>query len=207
MENIIMLGYEIGVEGLAVVLAAAICAVNNKKKGAKESGRHILCMAAFVVYIVGVFHFTGAGTMFDADIYGVKFSGEQMNLIPFSDRNIDVLAYVLNIVLFIPLGFLLPFIWRDYKSVRYTAIFGGLLSLLIEMSQLLNNRRTDIDDLILNIVGTLFGFLLFSIYRNICVSSKAAKNKSEAIIYVLAIFLGRFFLFNELGAAKLLFRF
>ncbi|HBT95229.1 MAG TPA: hypothetical protein DEB24_03600 [Coriobacteriia bacterium] len=39
-----------------------------------------------------------------------------------------------------------------------TSIIG--LSLLIELSQLLNNRLTDIDDLIINTVGALIGFLL-----------------------------------------------
>lgn len=207
MEKVIMLGYEIGVEGAAAILTATILAVNNKKKGMKESGRHILVMAVFTVYILGVFHFTGAGTIFDADLYSVKFNKEQVNLLPFSDKNIDFVAYALNIVLFVPLGFLLPFIWRDYKSVKFTVNFGVSLSLLIEISQLLNNRRTDIDDLILNTVGTFLGLLLFRAYRKKCPSSKAEKCKSEAITYVLAIFLGRFFLFNEFGAAKLLFGF
>ena len=199
MEKVIILGYEFVTVLLAEILTTMIFCRIYRKKSIKISGRHILCTAFFAVYIFGVFHFTGAGTIFDAGFYGIEFRSDQLNLIPFSDKSIDFMAYGLNVLLFIPLGFLLPFIWLDSASVKYIGFFGAALSLLVEASQLLNNRRTDVDDLILNTVGALLGFILYKIFccDLKCASLYSVSYKNEAAIYMLMMFLGRFLLFNE----------
>ena len=62
-----------------------------------------------------------------------------------------------------------------------------ILSLLVEVSQLLNNRRTDIDDFILNTAGTIVGFILYKLFfvkdPGAEVSSKPLK--WEPIIYII----------------------
>lgn len=64
-----------------------------------------------------------------------------------------------NIILFIPIGFLLPYL---YKIKCKTVIFIGFtLSLFIELFQLFLPRWTDIDGIILNTFGTLIGYLLY----------------------------------------------
>ena len=59
------------------------------------------------VYAVGMAHVTGAGTVYDLFLYGGEIRPEQINLLPFS-RHVDLTAYLLNIVLFLPFGFLVP---------------------------------------------------------------------------------------------------
>ena len=87
-----------------------------------------------------------------------------INLIPFWDITSGVPAYLinsgLNILLFIPLGFILPLLWKEFRSRRAMCFTGFLLSLGIELAQLLNYRISDVDDLIMNTLGTLVGFLL-----------------------------------------------
>ncbi len=72
-----------------------------------------------------------------------------------------------NILLFTPLGFFLPLLWNKFKKFSKVILAGVLVSLLIECSQLFLCRGTDIDDLILNTLGTMLGYLFFVIFRKL----------------------------------------
>ena len=84
-----------------------------------------------------------------------------LNLIPFQDfsaRNME--GMVLNAIMFAPLGFLLPAYFERYRHWGRTLAAGFLTSLAVELIQLFTFRATDVDDLIMNTLGTLVGFLL-----------------------------------------------
>lgn len=81
-------------------------------------------------------------------------------LVPFVGLRESLTERVLNVVLFLPFGFLLPVIWERFRTLLPTALAGFLLSLVIEVSQLFTFRVTDINDLIGNTLGTVLGFLL-----------------------------------------------
>ena len=132
----------------------------------------------------------------------------KVNLLPFS-REIDVAEYILNILLFIPLGFLLPIIWPNTNKIKQVVLSGVSFSLLIELSQLFTNRQTDIDDVLMNTLGTILGYLLFSILIRIVKKTFPSGNhfKYEPTIYILSVFFGHFLMFNELGLAKILYGF
>ncbi|MGI8381654.1 VanZ family protein [Priestia megaterium] len=69
-----------------------------------------------------------------------------------------------NIILFIPFGFFLPLKFNNPGSWKKVCLIGMLLSMTIECIQLfLPNRWTDIDDVILNTVGTGIGYCLFNL--------------------------------------------
>ena len=71
-----------------------------------------------------------------------------------------------NIVWFVPFGFMLPAIWQNLKSY-HTIPLGFLLSLVIETGQLaLHKGMFEIDDLVLNTLGTALGCLIYKIYRD-----------------------------------------
>lgn len=91
---------------------------------------------------------------------GEAFFHPNINLIPFHDG--FSLGFLLNIFLFIPLGFLCPLISKRYRSIKNTFFIGLGLSFAIEVVQLFTlYRATDIDDLITNVVGTLIGYFCF----------------------------------------------
>lgn len=77
-----------------------------------------------------------------------------------------------NIVLFIPLGILLPTLIR--KSGKITLILGICTSAIIEIVQFVFGLgSTDIDDLILNTVGVLIGYQLFRFIKRVTKSNFA----------------------------------
>ena len=66
-----------------------------------------------------------------------------------------------NIILFTPLGFILVLKFKRLNSMMSVVLVGLLSSTSIEFIQLLlPNRAFDIDDIILNTLGTMIGFLI-----------------------------------------------
>ncbi|CEG31953.1 VanZ family protein [Peribacillus castrilensis] len=75
-----------------------------------------------------------------------------------------------NIILFLPMGFVLPMIFTNLQTIRKVIFIGFFASLSIELFQALaglwigyNYRAADIDDLIFNVLGTVIGFLIWKL--------------------------------------------
>ena len=84
-----------------------------------------------------------------------------LNLIPFQDFSTsNITGMVLNAIMFAPLGFLLPAYFERYRRWGRTLAAGFLTSVAVELIQLFTFRATDVDDLIMNTLGTLVGFLM-----------------------------------------------
>lgn len=91
-----------------------------------------------------------------------KILNPNLNFIPFSDE--FSLSFILNIFLFIPLGFLCPMISGRFERAGSVFLAGLGLSALIEISQLFTlYRATDINDLLTNAAGTMVGYLCFKL--------------------------------------------
>jgi glycopeptide antibiotics resistance protein len=75
----------------------------------------------------------------------------------------------LNIILFVPFGFLFPIIFRELlnrlKVPEVSTVFiGCIFSLAIETMQYITGRGlADIDDLINNTFGTILGYLIYRV--------------------------------------------
>ena len=85
---------------------------------------------------------------------------QNINLVPFAYMFSDYRNSLLNVLLFVPLGFSLPVLWKRFRSLLWTGLFGLSFSLSIELLQLLTLRATDINDLMTNTTGTILGWLL-----------------------------------------------
>lgn len=71
-----------------------------------------------------------------------------------------------NVLLFLPLGFLLPMIIRLKHGFVWQLLFGFSVSLIIESCQYLFAARIfDIDDIVLNTIGTVIGCLIYVMIR------------------------------------------
>ena len=73
-----------------------------------------------------------------------------------------------NIVGFIPFGFILPLIYKKRRKWQLITLLTMEFSLLIEILQLvLRVGSCDVDDMILNTLGGLLGYLLFYVCNKI----------------------------------------
>lgn len=107
----------------------------------------------------------------------------EINLVPFKD-GLEISA-ILNIIFFMPFGFLLPTLWRKFRSFLPTLWYGLIFSLIIELSQLfVPYRATDINDLIMNTLGAVLGWIVFSLLR---FSFRKLTEKTSAPTYNTAL--------------------
>lgn len=67
-----------------------------------------------------------------------------------------------NVCLFMPFGFFLPLVYRKLRTFKTCLLLSFFMSFSIEASQyLFANRIFDIDDILLNTVGGILGWILF----------------------------------------------
>lgn len=85
------------------------------------------------------------------------------NLIPFLGMINGLRDYILNILLFVPLGIFLPLLWNHYRTMKHTLLFGFGMSFAIELLQICTYRASDVNDLITNTAGVLLGYGLSKI--------------------------------------------
>lgn len=82
------------------------------------------------------------------------------NFHPFLYMFSDWHSTLLNVLLFLPLGMMLPLLWADFRSLWRTLLAGFGISFFIEVLQLFSFRATDVNDLITNTAGTLGGYCI-----------------------------------------------
>lgn len=145
-----------------VILEIFVC-LYYRGKGVRVTKRFILAYQLFFCLLAAMLTVTGAGGVNDIGRYGGEIIRlDEINLIPLVQWGLsDIEGLVLNIVLFVPFGVMAPLLWSEGASFVNTALSGFLFSLFIEVSQLLNWRATDIDDLIMNTLGTVLGYGVF----------------------------------------------
>lgn len=99
---------------------------------------------------------------------------ERLSLVPFRSIARDVSAggdalrvnIVGNVVVMLPLGAAIGVLGGRNARLRHAATAGFLLSATVEALQLWTGRRvTDVDDVILNTLGAVLGFLAIAAVR------------------------------------------
>lgn len=66
-----------------------------------------------------------------------------------------------NILIFIPYGILLPEIFPKYRKMTKVFLLSFVTSFFVEFTQFFIGRSVDIDDLILNVFGSIIGYLIW----------------------------------------------
>lgn len=137
----------------------------------------ICSQVIFGVYIVLLTYF-----LFFAESTGRTYEGRSYhyNLILFKEikrfivyrENLGTMAVALNlmgnIAAFIPFGTILPIMRRKCRSFFYMTLLTFEFSLVIEVIQLVFKVGSfDVDDLLLNTIGGMLGYLIFAIMDKI----------------------------------------
>ena len=125
---------------LFILPGAALYFLHLKRAGKRQQLLHIAAVFVFCYYLIGVLTMTGIGRL--------KAFAPRVVLIPFRDMVSGPIDTVLNIILFVPLGFFLPLLYRKYSRLGSIASIGFLFSLSIEIVQMFGRGATDINDLI-----------------------------------------------------------
>lgn len=159
---------------------------------------HMIWVFIFLYYVYLVLETTGIGTIWEIGLYSGMKLQEEINLIPFRDG--ISLSMILNVVMFMPLGFLLPLLWKEYQSLVRTAIIGFCFSCGIEFCQLFNRRVSDVDDLLMNTLGAILGWLIWIVFSRITHLKYGRRNQGfggkEGAVYLALSLVGQFFLYN-----------
>lgn len=162
---------------------------SSRNSQGKVRVEHYLFGYLFMLYLViSLKDIVGFPALSDLErriISGRAIFEPVLNFIPF--RSGVEISSILNIIFFIPFGFLLPTLWMEFRKLLPTVVAGFLFSLIIEVGQLFTIRATDVDDLIMNTLGSIFGFIIFKIFSKIFkkLSSKTSSegyNKNCSII-------------------------
>lgn len=158
---------------------------------------HLIEVFVFLLYVYLALSVAGIGSIWDLAYYDLPIRWEEVNLQPFYSGG--VMTYLLNVIMFLPLGFLVPLIWKDYRKPWLVTGLGLGFSLAIECCQLFNLRMTDVDDLLMNTLGALLGYGIWVLTRSWLKPINQASlslAKKEPIAYLLLAVLGHFLLFN-----------
>lgn len=70
-----------------------------------------------------------------------------------------------NIMIFIPLGFFTPIVFKRMRRCSMTAMFIFAVTFSVEFFQYFIGRSSDIDDLIANLLGGILGYAIFKIFN------------------------------------------
>lgn len=139
---------------IVIIMLRIMCLKQNKKKFVFHEE---LILLLFVTYILLLFELV--------TIRDVEFGG--VNWMPFR----EILRYdfgtdlfyrqvIGNIILFIPFGYFATY-YSKLTKIRHIFFVTFITSTTIEVVQRFIGRSFDVDDIILNVVGGIIGFLLF----------------------------------------------
>ncbi len=142
---------------------------------ANKKRRRLMATLLFIVYFAILFYF-----LFFSEKMGRTYSEREYhyNLIPLKEigrfltyrESLGMRAVLLNIVgnvvAFVPFGIFLPVFSVRCRKIQMTVYYSFELSLLVELLQLVTRVGSfDVDDLILNTLGGMIGFLLYLLGR------------------------------------------
>lgn len=160
-----------------------------KKVGRKQSILHITAVFLFCYYLFGILTVTGIG-------YTSTISFRpNISLIPFIGMITGPIDTILNIVLFVPFGFFLPLLYKEYYHIKAVVLTGFLFSLSVEIVQMFDWGSTDINDLITNTAGVCLGYLLYYLLSKVLPKNlkkqfqvESVHNRMEVFLFVIYTF-------------------
>lgn len=137
----------------------------------KEKGRDVLFVNTIMyIYLSFVLYFTLMPILTRIPfLYFHQYPYEPMNLIPFVDiltgRGDFLRQVVLNVIMMIPFGFLLPLMKKNNIKISKVIFSIFLVSLSIELLQPFNGRSSDITDIITNVTGGIIGYVIYLLFK------------------------------------------
>ncbi len=135
-----------------------ILRIYNLKSGGKKLILHEeLLQLMFVTYILLLFELVTSKDVYIGGTNLIPF--REMFRYPIGSENF-YRQVVGNIILFVPFGFFATY-YTKINKIRNISFMTFLVSLTIEIVQKFIGRSFDIDDILLNLIGGICGFLIY----------------------------------------------
>ena len=162
------------------LIRAAVAIKNRSISWRREAQLILVYICIIVVARFTFFPFSKVNGKIQPLIFeSVKTFPFRINVIPFANlldypEIRDVLINVIgNTTMFIPLGIVWPIVYKDLNTHKKVIFAGVGCSSCIEILQLpFYDRVTDVDDLILNSLGFIVGYMLYLFIRTLKRKSK-----------------------------------
>lgn len=158
------------------ILVRGICFAKSKHINWKRELQLILVYICIVVVVrFTFFPFSKVNGKIQPLIFDfVRMFDFRINLIPFVnlfdyEKKRELLINVIgNTAMFMPLGVVWPIVYKELNNHKKVIVAGVGFSFIIEITQLLfYDRVTDIDDLILNSLGFVVGYLIYLFVKRV----------------------------------------
>ena len=129
------------------------------KKENKFNLKREILLFIFIIYMVGLLSQTlKTGNKHEINIIPFKIIYDSYKELLDGNIYYLLISFLANIIIFIPIGILLPILYN--LKDKHIILIGFCISLFIEIIQFFLNRTTDIDDLILNTFGVVIGLII-----------------------------------------------
>ena len=133
----------------------------------------VICTATFLEWIIACV----------LDGRTVIAAERSLNLIPFQfitetwamEARKQITQTIANVVMFLPLGFVFPVAFKKARTFWKTTVYMMLFSFFIEFVQYFIGRSADIDDLMLNTLGGILGYLVLYVFSKMFKDKKLWK--------------------------------
>ena len=105
-----------------------------------------------------------------------------------------------NIFIFAPLGYFLPLLFNKCKKINTVILVGFIISFLFETCQyMLYLGSADIDDIILNLIGTVIGFAFYHFIIRLVKEKEAIKYTITIIFSIIGFVVAGYFAIDYFG--------
>ena len=154
-----------------------------KKSGRTQTFLHTAMVFVFGYYLFGLLTLTGIGFTSTMNFR------PNISWTPFVGMITGPIDTILNVILFVPLGFFLPLLYKKYCSLRTVALTGFLFSLAVEIFQMFGWGSSDINDLMTNTAGACIGFGVYCLLARILPANLKKQFQSSRVNVVAVVLL------------------
>ena len=153
-----------------------------KKSGKVQSLLHTVAVFVFGYYLFGLLTVTGIGFTCTMNFH------PNISWTPFIGMITGPIDTILNVILFVPLGFFLPLLYKKYHNIKAIALTGLLLSLAVEFVQMFDWGSSDINDLMTNTAGACVGFWIYFLLSKILPANLKKQFQSRKVNAMVEVF-------------------
>ncbi len=134
--------------------------------------KHLIGDGVFCFFLSSVLALTGVPSFYEMRL-------PSWSAASFSGILSDPAGALGKVLLFLPLGFLLPLLFRKYQKPSRCLLYGFLFSLAMQVWQLFSFRSMNAGDLLWNMLGMIAGFGLFALWRALWPPTAEAMSLSD----------------------------